>query len=76
MLEQTWTIWAVSTLYGFRYDNEVQFKIYAKTLREAVCSMLKEDVLYDAKFSVIENLGPKPNSTDAPAIKVIKEVIW
>ena len=73
MIKQTWNIWAVSTLFGFQYDNEVQLKLYAKKLREeAACSMLKEDFTYNAKFTVMDNLGPRPKPTDASAVKVIK----
>ncbi|XP_033211822.1 centromere protein L-like [Belonocnema kinseyi] len=71
LLKQTWNMWAVSTLFGFQYDSEVQLKLYAKKLREeAACSLLKEDVTYSAKFTLMDNLGPRPNPTDAPAVKI------
>ncbi|KYN08890.1 PREDICTED: uncharacterized protein LOC108770107 [Trachymyrmex cornetzi] len=69
LVAQTWNIYAVSALFGIEQD-EVHFKLYSKKLREEIASTLsREDVTYDAKFSVMEDIISKPNSED-PVIKI------
>jgi len=59
----------VSALFGIEQDD-IHFKLYSKRLREEIASTLsREDVTYDAKFSVMENIAPRLNYED-PAIKV------
>lgn len=68
-MNQTWNIWAVSLLYNSEFDNEVKLKYYAKRLREEVaCLVSKENVIYDAKISVLEM--KRPLETDESTIKV------
>lgn len=68
-LKQTWNMLAVSVLYNFNPNDEVQLKQYAKKLREEVsCSLSQEDVSYEAKVDVSELRRPK--DTDHPVIEV------
>lgn len=69
---QTWNIHAVSALFDLQYDD-IHFKLYSKKLREEIASTLSsENVTYDVKFSVMENVVSRPNEDheDHPAIKV------
>lgn len=60
---------AVSVLYNFNSEDEVQLKQYAKKLREEVsCLLSKEDVSYEAKVQVLDMKRPK--ETDHPVIEV------
>ena len=69
LVAQTWNIYAVSALFGIKQDD-IHFKLYSKKLREEIASTLsREDVSYDAKFSIMEDITSKPNSED-PVIKV------
>lgn len=71
-MKKTWTLWGVSSLFNFQYDDEIKMKMYAKKLREEVArSILKENLSYTAKFTLLNNFGPKPSPKDAPAIRVI-----
>lgn len=71
-MKQTWTMWGVSSLFDFEYNDEVKMKLYAKKLREEVSrSLLKENVSYTAKFTLMDDLGPKPSPNDVPAVRVI-----
>ncbi|GAB1864382.1 alpha-1,2-Mannosidase [Camponotus japonicus] len=70
LVGQTWNVYAVSALFGFQQDD-IHFKLYSKRLREEIASTLShEDVTYDAKFSIMENIVPKPNHENHPAIKI------
>lgn len=72
MIKQTWTIWAVSSLFNFKYNDELKMKLYAKKLREEVSrSILKENVSYTAKFTLLNDFGPRPNPNDVPAVQVV-----
>ena len=69
LLHKTWTIFGVSTLFNFHQD-EVYLKQYAKRLREEIAKNLsQEDVTYDTKFYVMENIL-RPSPLDPPPIKV------
>ncbi|XP_011703289.1 PREDICTED: uncharacterized protein LOC105459182 [Wasmannia auropunctata] len=69
LVGQTWNIYAASALFGIEKDD-VHFKLYSKRLREEIASTLtREDVTYDAKFSIVENITSNPNY-DNPAIKI------
>lgn len=69
LVAQTWNIYAVSALFDIEQDD-VHFKLYSKRLREEIASTLpSEDVTYDAKFSVMEDITSKPNN-DNPVIKI------
>ncbi|KAL6443240.1 hypothetical protein ACFW04_002870 [Cataglyphis niger] len=69
LLGKTWNIYAVSALFDLRQDD-IHFKLYSKRLREEIASTLShEDVSYDAKFSVVENMC-RPNHENNPAIKI------
>ncbi|XP_043484134.1 centromere protein L-like [Leptopilina heterotoma] len=71
LVKKTWTLWGVSSLFNFQYDDEIKMKMYAKKLREEVArSILKENVSYTAKFTQLNNFGPKPSPKDAPAIRI------
>ncbi|KAG7201701.1 hypothetical protein KM043_004429 [Ampulex compressa] len=70
LLRQTWTVFGVSTLFGFRRD-EIHFKLYAKRLREEVASTLsQEDMTYNAKFTNMENVILRPSPLDPHPIKI------
>ncbi|XP_011875514.1 PREDICTED: centromere protein L-like [Vollenhovia emeryi] len=67
---QTWNIYAASALFDFQRDD-VHLKLYAKKLREEVASTLShENVTYDAKFSVTQNLGSSSNHEDYLALGI------
>ncbi|XP_011169215.1 uncharacterized protein LOC105202410 [Solenopsis invicta] len=69
LVGQTWNIYAASALFGIKQDD-IHFKIYSKRLREEVASNLsRENVTYDAKFSIMDNFVSRPNTED-PAIKI------
>ncbi|KYN01567.1 PREDICTED: centromere protein L-like [Cyphomyrmex costatus] len=69
LVAQTWNIYAVSTLFDIEQDD-VHFKMYSKKLREEIANTLShENVTYDVKFSIMENIASKPNSED-PIIKI------
>lgn len=71
LIKQTWTIWAVSSLFNFKYNDELKMKLYAKKLREEVSrSILKENVSYTAKFTLLNDFGPRPNPNDVPAVQI------
>ncbi|KOX70729.1 hypothetical protein WN51_02153 [Melipona quadrifasciata] len=70
LLHKTWTIFGVSTLFNFHQD-EVYLKQYAKRLREEIAKNLsQEDVTYDTKFCVMENISLRPSPLDPPPIKI------
>lgn len=55
-------------LYDFMTSNEVQMKKYAKNLREELAGLLaKENVSYEAKFTMLD-MG-RPKESDHPPIK-------
>ncbi|XP_076238271.1 uncharacterized protein LOC143181638 isoform X1 [Calliopsis andreniformis] len=69
LLHQTWTIFGVSILFNF-YLDETHLKQYAKRLREEVAVMLtQEDVTYDAKFFIKENVT-RPSPIDPPPLQI------
>ncbi|XP_012527706.1 uncharacterized protein LOC105831827 [Monomorium pharaonis] len=69
LVGQTWNIYAASALFGIQQDD-VHFKLYSKKLREEVATtLLREDVAYDAKFSIMDNFISGPNTED-PVIKI------
>jgi len=73
LVGQTWNIHAVSALFNLQYDD-IHFKLYSKKLREEIATtLLSENVTYDVKFSVMENMS-RPNCEDHPAIKVHKRI--
>ena len=75
LLSQTWNIYGVSTLFNFCKD-EVHLKQYAKRLREEVAGTLtQQDVSYNAKFFVMENITVRPHPVDPPPIKVSSVVV-
>ncbi|XP_054006791.1 uncharacterized protein LOC128891370 [Hylaeus anthracinus] len=70
LLYKTWTIFGVSTLFNFHQD-EVHLKQYAKRLREEVATNLaQEDVMYNAKMYIMDNVQTRPSPMDPPPIKV------
>ncbi|XP_029667448.1 centromere protein L-like [Formica exsecta] len=70
LVGQTWNIYAVSALFGLQQDD-IHFKLYSKRLREEIANTLShEDVSYDARFSIMEDMVPKPNHENYPAIKI------
>lgn len=74
LVGQTWNVYAVSALFGFRQDD-IHFKLYSKRLREEIASTLShEDVTYNANFSIMESIVPKSNHENHPAIKVNREI--
>lgn len=75
LVGQTWNIYAVSALFGLQQDD-IHFKLYSKRLREEIASTLShEDVTYDAKFTIMENIVPKTNENYLPIkIEVIANI--
>ncbi|CAL1688395.1 unnamed protein product [Lasius platythorax] len=71
LVGKTWNIYAVSVLFGLQQDD-IHFKLYSKRLREEIASTLShEDVTYDAKFSMMEDIVDIfPNHENYPAIKI------
>ncbi|KAH0953659.1 hypothetical protein HN011_004147 [Eciton burchellii] len=70
LVGQTWNIYAISALFGLRRDD-VHFKLYSKRLREEIANTLpRENVTYDAKFSVVEHIQPGLHHQNHPAIKI------
>lgn len=70
LVGQTWNIYAASALFNVQRDD-IHLKLYSKKLREEVaCTSSREDVTYDAKFSIIEDLVSGSNYEDHPAIKI------
>lgn len=70
LVHKTWNIYAVSALFGLQQDD-INFKLYSKKLREEIASTLsREDVTYDAKFSIMDDIVPRPNHENHPAIKI------
>ncbi|XP_029156542.1 centromere protein L-like [Nylanderia fulva] len=70
LIRKTWNIYAVSALFDFQQDD-IYLKLYAKKLREEIASTLsRENVTYDAKFSIMEDVVPTPNHENHPAIKI------
>jgi len=70
LIGQTWNIYAISALFGLRRDD-VHFKLYSKKLREEIANILsRENVTYDAKFSLVEHIQPGSHHQNHPAIKV------
>ncbi|XP_067211453.1 centromere protein L-like isoform X2 [Linepithema humile] len=69
LVDQTWNIYAVSILFDFHHDD-IHFKLYSKKLREEIARTLsREDVVYDANFSIMEDIISQPNQ-DTPTIKI------
>ncbi|XP_043799395.1 centromere protein L-like [Apis laboriosa] len=70
LLNKTWTIFGVSTLFNF-YQDEICLKQYAKKLREEVANNLtQEDVTYNTEFCIMENIILRPSPMDPPPIKI------
>ncbi|KAL6266678.1 hypothetical protein P5V15_003742 [Pogonomyrmex californicus] len=70
LIGQTWNIYAASALFGFQQDD-IHLKLYSKKLREEIASTLsREDVTYDTKFSIIEDIASGSNYENHPAIKI------
>ncbi|XP_076637044.1 centromere protein L [Colletes latitarsis] len=70
LLYKTWTIFGVSTFFNFHQD-EVHLKQYSKRLREEVAiTLAQEDVTYNAKVYVMDNVATRPSPMDPPPMKV------
>ncbi|XP_076298404.1 uncharacterized protein LOC143217728 [Lasioglossum baleicum] len=70
LLNQTWTVYGVSTLFNFHQD-EVHLKQYSKRLREEIAATLtQEDVAYKAKMFVMDNVTTRPSPMDPIPIKI------
>ncbi|RLU25333.1 hypothetical protein DMN91_001489 [Ooceraea biroi] len=66
----TWNVYAISALFGLQRDD-VHLKLYSKKLREEIASTLsRENVTYDAKFSLMEEIVSRPYHQNHPAIKI------
>lgn len=59
-------------MYGFDATSDLQLKLYAKRLREEIASNLtQEDVSYETKFTIVDDIDPRPLESDPPPISVI-----
>lgn len=70
LISQTWYIYAVSALFGFKRDD-VSLKLYSKKLREEIAKHLSsENLTYDVNFSIVEDITPRSSPENYSAIKV------
>lgn len=72
LVHHTWNIYGVSALFDLKQDD-IHFKLYSKKLREEIASNLsREEVTYDANFSIMENISRSTDENQS-AIKVLLE---
>lgn len=58
-------------LFNLKKDDEVSLKQYAKRLKEEIGNNTSsDDVVYDAKFSLIQDEIPLPSPLDSDPLKV------